>query len=264
MTAGDAAASGPGRAAGVDRGDPLLVTRNLTKQFGPLTAVDGVDLTVGRGETRGLIGPNGAGKTTVFRLVSGLLYPTTGTIEFDGTDVTDWPPHRRARAGVAQALQVESVFPGLTVRENVLGAVNATRGRLSPAARFDAAEAAVADAREAMAAVGVEGLADRTVSELSHGDRKRLELALALATDPDLLLLDEPTAGLSAGETSEVGRLVESLHGDLSILLVEHDVDLVLEVADRITVLHEGAVLSEGSPEAVAADQRVQEVYMGR
>ncbi|MFB6172365.1 MAG: ABC transporter ATP-binding protein [Haloarculaceae archaeon] len=244
--------------------DPLLRTAGLTRRFDEFTAVDGVDIAVDRGELRGLIGPNGAGKTTLFRLLAGDLAPSSGRVYLDGTDVTRWPAHRRARAGVARAFQVTTLFPGLSVRENVLGARNGQRRLLSPVRRYRDDEAGLAAVADLLSRVGLADRADVPVADLSHADAKTLELAVALAAAPDLLLLDEPTAGLAADETARIRDLIDDLRTEHTILLVEHDVDVVMGLADRVTVLHQGAVLAEGSPDDVRGDERVQQVYFGR
>lgn len=243
--------------------DPLLRTEALTRRFDGFVAVDGVDLTVDPGELRGLIGPNGAGKTTLFRLLAGELAPSSGRVYLDGADITDWPAHRRARAGIAQAFQVTALFPGLTVRENVLGAWNGGKRLLSPVARYRGDRVGFAATEEVLTRVGLADRADDAVADLSHAEAKTLELAVALATDPDLLLLDEPTAGLAADETAHVRDLVDDLRMSHTVLLVEHDVDVVMGLADRVTVLHQGRVLAEGTPDEIRADERVQRVYLG-
>lgn len=248
----------------IDVADPVLETVDLTRSFGSMLAVDDVDFALGRGELRGLIGPNGAGKTTFMRLLSGILEPDEGTVCLDGTDVTALESYERTRHGLAQSLQIESIFPSLTVHENVLGAVNARQDRLSPVARYDREGEAASTTTDVLTRVGLDHLADASAAKLSYGDQKLLEIALALGTDPDVLLLDEPTAGLSADETRDVEELVAGLAGDVSIVLIEHDMDLVLRLADALTVLHNGQVIAEGDPDAVSENERVQEVYMGR
>ena len=243
--------------------DSLLRTEGLTRRFDGFVALDGVDLAVDRGELRGLIGPNGAGKTTLFRLLAGELAPSSGRVYLDGADITDWPAYRRARAGVARAFQVTALFPDLTVRENVLGARNGRKRLLSPVTRYRGDRAGLAATEEVLARVGLADRADVTVADLSHAEAKTLELAVVLATDPDLLLLDEPTAGLAADGTAHVRDLVDDLRTSHTVLLVEHDVDVVMGLADRITVLHQGQVLAEGTPDYIQADERVQRVYLG-
>ena len=244
--------------------EAVLRTEDLTKEFDGFVAVDGVDLELRQGDLRGLIGPNGAGKTTVFNMVSGILSPTAGTIWFDGEDITDLAPHRITSRGLSLSFQITSIFPGLTVRENVLGALNGGTGTPSPIRRYGADAEKRRRVREILSRVGLETAIDEMAGNLSHGDQKVLEIALALAGDPTLLLLDEPTAGLSASETRTVKDLLEELRGEITIILIEHDMDLVMGLVDSLTVLHNGQVLAEGSPAEIQDDERVQEIYFGR
>lgn len=248
---------------GVADGAPVLRTEGRTKRFGATVAVDGVDFSLPAGELRGLIGPNGAGKSTFLALIAGLLRPTAGEIYLGGEPLTHLPAHARVHRGIALSLQVESLFPSLTAAENVVGALSAGRGFPNPLARYDD-PAVVERAHEVLERVGLEDRAERTVGELSHGEQKLLELALAVATDPAVLLLDEPTAGLGTEETAAVADLVDDLADERSVVLIEHDMDLVLRLADRITVLHGGRVLAQGTPDEVAADEAVGRVYLGR
>ena len=244
--------------------EAVLRTEDLTKEFDGFVAVDGVDLELRQGDLRGLIGPNGAGKTTVFNMVSGILSPTAGTIWFDGEEITDLAPHRITSRGLSLSFQITSIFPGLTVRENVLGALNGGTGTPSPIRRYGADAEKRRRVREILSRVGLETAIDEMAGNLSHGDQKVLEIALALAGDPTLLLLDEPTAGLSASETRTVKDLLEELRGEITIILIEHDMDLVMGLVDSLTVLHNGQVLAEGSPAEIQDDERVQEIYFGR
>jgi len=244
--------------------EAVLRTEDLTKEFDGFVAVDGVDLELLQGDLRGLIGPNGAGKTTVFNMVSGILSPTAGTIWFDGEDITDLAPHRITSRGLSLSFQITSIFPGLTVRENVLGALNGGTGMPSLIRRYGADAEKRRRVREILSRVSLETAIDETAGNLSHGDQKVLEIALALAGDPTLLLLDEPTAGLSASETRTVKDLLEELRGEITIILIEHDMDLVMGLVDSLTVLHNGQVLAEGSPAEIQDDERVQEIYFGR
>jgi branched-chain amino acid transport system ATP-binding protein len=245
-------------------GETVLRTDGLTKKFGELTAVDNVDLEIHEGEIRGLIGPNGAGKTTVFNMLSGMLDPTAGEIWFQGENITDTPSHEITSSGMALAFQITSIFPELTVMENVLGALNGQKRLLSPVTRYMDDDEGIDRAMDILGRVGLEAHADETAENLSHGDQKVLELALALAGDPDLLLLDEPAAGLSASETRTVVELLEELHGEVTIMLIEHDMDLVMELVDSLTVLHHGQIIAEGSPAEIKQNEQVQEVYFGR
>ena len=250
------------------RSDHVLRTENLTKRFGELVAVDGVDLAVERGEFRSIIGPNGAGKTTTFNLISGAMRPSEGRVFFDGTDVTAMPVHERVRRGMARSFQISNVFGGLTVRENVRlaaqsvfdGGFRAHESLFRPTGRFEEVNA-VAD--DVLRRIDLDAQADLTARTLAYGDRRRLEIGLVLATDPELVLLDEPTAGMSREETRDTIALIEDVLAEKALILVEHDIELVMNVSDRITVLHYGSVLAEGTPGEIAGDERVQEAYLG-
>jgi len=244
----------------------MLQVQNASKNFGSLVAVQNVSLLVQPGELRAIIGPNGAGKTTFFNLISGYLAPSAGTIVFDGQDVTRIPAHRRVGLGMARTFQVTEIFPELTVRENVLSAAEVAGGqRLRMwTARADAqrAEQVVS---EMLALVGLASKANRLVGELAHGDQRATEIAMALALRPKLLLLDEPTAGMGDQETYEITGLIRRLHRDnkFTIVLIEHDMRVVFHLADRITVLDQGRLLAEGTPDEIAASAAVQAAYLG-
>lgn len=244
--------------------DPHLRTAGLARRFGDFTALDGVDITVPRGQLRGIIGPNGAGKTTLFNLLSGLLKPTAGEIWFDGLEITGLPAHRVARRGMARTLQIASAFESLTVLENAVGAVNGTKPLLTPLGSYHRDEPTRSRAMASLERVGIRDLADTRVGDLSHGDARLLELALAMASDPDLLLLDEPTAGLAPGEVDDLTDLIRDIAAEVTVLLVEHNMDVVMDVADRLTVLNQGTVLAEGTPAAIRENDRVRDVYFGR
>ncbi len=273
MASADDAADASRDEASADTGDAasddgLLVTRGLTKRFGELVAVDGVDLTVERGEFRSVIGPNGAGKTTLFNCITGALSPSEGTVTFDGRDVTDLPPHRRVHRGMGRSFQITNVFGGLTVRENVRLAAQAVVERdFSPVDRLYRDSGSFPDINDRTADVldriGLADRADERANTLAYGARRRLEIGLVLATDPKIVLLDEPTAGMSAEETAATMDLIDEVLADRSLLLIEHDIELVMDVSDRITVLQRGAVLTTGTPEAVASDDEVQTAYLG-
>ncbi|MFK8215166.1 ABC transporter ATP-binding protein [Haloferax volcanii] len=248
--------------------DPILRTENLTKEFGKLVAVDDVTLDVERGEFRSLIGPNGAGKTTTFNLLTGALRPTRGTVTFDGENVTALPPHERVRRGLGRSFQITNVFSGLTVRENVRLAAQAAReGGFTPVEAYLRRSDAFDDVNEHTDRVldrsGLSGRGDEPADVLAYGDKRRLEIAIVLATDPDMVLLDEPTAGMSAEETRATMDLIDEVLSDRTLLLIEHDIDLVMRVSDRITVLHRGEVLAEGTPATVSEDPEVREAYFG-
>jgi branched-chain amino acid transport system ATP-binding protein len=244
----------------------LLEVRDATKRFGSLVAVDGVSLSVERGELRAVIGPNGAGKTTFFNLITGLLTPSSGAIAFDGEDVTRLAPERRTARGMARTFQITEIFPELTAAENIRIAVEVAAGhRLSPWLSGSVEAATRARIAELLDLAGLAGETDRLVGELSHGHQRAVEIMMALALRPRLLLLDEPTAGMGDQETYDVARLIRRLHRgeQLSMVLIEHDMRVVFNLADRITVLAEGRVLAEGAPADIAADERVQAAYLG-
>ena len=241
-----------------------LRLQGVSRSFGGLRAVDGVELAVQPGERRALIGPNGAGKTTLFNLIAGALPVSAGRITLFDTDVTGVAQHRRAALGLARTYQVTNLFPRLTVLQNVLLAAQArTPARfamLRPVGRFAGLEAA---AREALAAVGLEDRAGAAVRQLSHGEQRQLEIALALAGRPRVLLLDEPAAGLSQAEAQLMTALLRGLDPTITLLIIEHDMDIALEVARHVTVLHDGRVIADGTREAVRADPTVREIYLG-
>lgn len=240
----------------------LLELRGLTRTFGALRAVDGIDLDVERGARHALIGPNGAGKSTLFSLVTGGLRPSGGSIAFDGRPVDGLAAHRRARLGMAQTFQHSSVFPSMTAEENLVLALNRVRGR--GARPVPGGSGPVVDeAAELLAQVGLGERAPAPVATLSHGERRQLEVALALALRPRLLLLDEPAAGMSPAETARLVELLGALPGDVTVLLIEHDLDVVFRFASTVTVLHLGRVLVTGTPDDVRASTAVQEAYLG-
>ena len=242
----------------------VLECTSVTKRFGGLAAVDDVTLTVERGARHALIGPNGAGKSTLFNLIAGTLKPTSGRIVFDGQDVTSRSDAWRSRAGLAKTFQHSSLFLSLSVADNVAIAAQRVTGdgvRLRRSARrCPGVDERVARCLEQ---TGLAGRAGSRVGDLSHGERRQLEVAVALATEPTLLLLDEPTAGMSAAESASFAALVEQLPADVTVLLIEHDLDVVFRLAGRITVLHLGAVLADGDPARVRADEDVQRAYLG-
>jgi branched-chain amino acid transport system ATP-binding protein len=244
----------------------LLKVDNVSKRFGSLTATDGVTLTVEPGELRAIIGPNGAGKTTFFNLVSGLFPPTSGTVSFDGRDVTALSPEERVRLGMARTFQITEIFPELSVAENLRVAVELAEGHgLSPWLSGAAARAVSARIDELLETGHLAQKRDIRVGALSHGDQRAAEIMMALALKPRLLLLDEPTAGMGDQETYDVARLVRRLHRDkrLTIMLIEHDMRVVFNLADRIMVLAEGKVLAEGTPQEIGANETVQRAYLG-
>jgi branched-chain amino acid transport system ATP-binding protein len=243
--------------------DVVLETRKLTRQFGGLTAVNEVDLSVRDGELRALIGPNGAGKTTCINLLSGLFPPSAGRILWQGTDVTAWSAARRARVGIARTMQVTSVFPSLTVYENVwLGAQRAF-GRPSAIRSRDALEAVAARANECLELAGIAARAHEPAGSIGHGDQRLLEIAIALALRPKLLLLDEPTAGMSRSEADHAVALIRRVTAGKTLVMVEHDMSVVFDLADVVTVLVYGQVIASGPPAEIRASRAVQDAYLG-
>ena len=242
---------------------PLLRTERLTRAYGSLIAVNGVDFAVNEGELRSIIGPNGAGKTTFFRLISGEVEPTSGRIWFREHEVTGLPQHAIARLGVAKSYQITSIFPHLTVLENVRVAAQGAARAFDFWRRADSLTDARTRAEEMLATVGLTPKARLLAAQLSHGEQRHLELAIALAANPVLLLLDEPTAGMSPEETDETMVLIKRLSAGRTIVLVEHKMKLVMNISDRITVLHQGQVLADGSPDEIRANEAVQRTYLG-
>jgi branched-chain amino acid transport system ATP-binding protein len=245
----------------------LLRVQNVSRHFGSLVAVDNVSLTVEPGELRAVIGPNGAGKTTFFNLISGFFPPTSGRIVFDDRDVTNAAPHQRVTMGLARTFQITEIFPELSVRENLRIPIEVAAGYLLRPWMSGKAERGVRDRiDELMAMGGLTARADRLVGELPHGDQRATEIMMALALQPRLLLLDEPTAGMGDQETYDITRLIRRLHKNhkLSIVLIEHDMRVVFHLADRIMVLAQGAVLAEGTPAEIGSNERVQAAYLGK
>ena len=231
----------------------ILRTENLTKDFGGLRAVDSVDYELPANELRCLIGPNGAGKSTFFKLLSGQLQPTEGSIYFRGEEITDLEPHERARRGISLKFQDISVYPSLSVRENLRIPVQ------RHATNVDGRIAELQDLAQ------LDGLGDETVDSLSHGRQQWLEIVMSMAINPELLLLDEPTAGMSIEETRETGELIQSLTAKgVSIVVVEHDINFVRQIGDWVTVLHNGRLFAEGTVSEIEADERVQNIYLGK
>jgi branched-chain amino acid transport system ATP-binding protein len=244
----------------------LLRVENVTKRFGSLIAVGGVSLVVEPGELRAVIGPNGAGKTTFFNLISGFLTPSSGRIIFDGEDVTDVLPARRVWRGMARTFQITEVFPELTAYENVQTAVEVAAGyrlrmRLSQEEKTKVRQRT----EELLEMSGLSNKGRRLVGEMSHGDQRAIEIMMALALNPRLLLLDEPTAGMGDQETHDITQLIRRLHRDqkLAMVLIEHDMRVVLHLAERIMVLAEGLMLAEGTPHEVTSNEAVQAAYLG-
>ena len=238
---------------------PLIETRALSRGFGGLKAVDNVDFRLRAGEIRALIGPNGAGKTTLVGLICGRIAPSCGTILFQGRDITRLPAHARVMAGIAYTFQITSIFPKLSAYDNV--ALPVQRRLLAQGrARAHDLDAGVAEALEK---VGLCGRASTPAGDLAYGHQRLLELAMGLALKPRLLILDEPTQGLSDGEIETFVALARAIAGEATVLIIEHNMQVVMELAQTITVMNAGRILAEGTPEAIRADRAVQDVYLG-
>ena len=247
------------------RGDasaPLLRTEGLTIRFGGLTALNNVNFEVQRGEIRAVIGPNGAGKSTFFNCLTGVLRPTAGRVIFDGQDIAGLPPNRISQKGIARSYQITNILPNATTLENVRVAAQSRRHSWSMFKHHSDYRDLIDKAETVLQAVGLLDKADELAANLSHGQQRNLEIGIALATEPQLLCLDEPTAGMSAAETHDTMQLVRRIARDLTILIVEHDMQVVMGLADRITVLHYGEILAEGTPDEIQRDPRVMEVYL--
>lgn len=240
----------------------ILRTEGLHRWFGGVHAVDGIDLELRPGSLHAIIGPNGSGKSTLFNLITGHTRPTSGRVWFQGQEITGLPYHQVVRRGIAKSYQITTVFPRLTALENVRIAAQSAGRRYVFWRRAGGMKATVGQADEVLARVGLSAHRDELAGNLSHGDLRRLDLAIALATRPRLLLLDEPMAGMGPRETWETVELVRALSRDLTVLLIEHKIEVVLGMADRITVLHFGKKLVEGTPEEVRGHPEVQEVYL--
>jgi ABC-type branched-subunit amino acid transport system ATPase component len=241
---------------------PALAAERVTRRFGSLVAVDEVSLSLEVGELHAVIGPNGAGKSTLVNLLAGEVPPSAGRLRVDGRDVTGWPSWRLARSGIGRSFQKTNLLRDLSVFENVrLAAQSALRpGWLGLASR---AEATISAAQAAIARVGLEGFEDSAAAILPHGRQRLLEIAMALATAPRVLLLDEPLAGMGAEESERIGSLIRALAADHAVLLIEHDMDVVFRIADRLTVMVEGRVLESGAPEAIRSSAAVRDAYLG-
>jgi branched-chain amino acid transport system ATP-binding protein len=244
--------------------EPVLRTDALTKRFGGLTAVDRLSFTLGGGRLHAIIGPNGAGKTTFFNLISGLLAPDGGQVFFHGRDITGLKPHQISRLGIKRTLQIKSVFPQLTVADNLWITDQAGQRFLHPfrsAARDRGAREKV---ERTLEQIGLASLAQRQAGTLSYGDVALLEIGMALIAQPRLLLLDEPTCGMSPAETERAVTKIQELAKVVDIIIIEHDMEVVFGIADDITVMAQGAILASGGPAEIAADERVREAYLGR
>ncbi|HLT02717.1 MAG TPA: ABC transporter ATP-binding protein [Geminicoccaceae bacterium] len=244
--------------------DPLLRTENLSKSFGGVIATDNLNLAVTDGEAHAVIGPNGAGKTTLIAQLAGELAPSAGRIWFDGRDVTDLPAHARVHIGIARSFQITSLLPSFTVAENVQVALRSRRGHSFVFLRDAAADPELADEVHALLElVGLTGRAEARARELAHGEQRQLELAMALASAPRLLLLDEPMAGIGHAEAPGMIELLLRIKESCAMLLIEHDMDAVFRIADRITVLVGGRAIASGPPDAIRDDPEVRRAYLG-
>lgn len=245
--------------------EPILTLSDVTVAFDALKAVDGVSLTVPRGQRRAIIGPNGAGKTTLFNAIAGAHPPTSGKITFNGHDVSKLPPHRRAQLGISRTFQITNLFPTLSVQDNMMLALRGLQPKkFSLFGSPDPDEGEAAGIAAALKAARIAERADVIVKEMSYGEQRQLEIAIALVTTPTMLLLDEPAAGLSPSERSMIAEVIRSLDPAITVILIEHDMDLALGLVDHVTCMFEGGVLVEEPPEGIRRNAKVQEVYLGK
>ena len=245
---------------------PALQVKDLGLKIGGATILEGVDLEIEKGSFIGVIGPNGAGKTTLFNVVSGIARPTTGTVLLDGRDVTGMSVHRRARAGLGRTFQTSSLFPQLSVRENVrIAAQVALGGSLSPFRFPRVADQATRDAEGHLGEVGLGDMLDLPAGSLSHGDKRKLEIAVLRATDADVVLLDEPMAGVGSGDVAALGETIREMHRDQgsTLLMVEHHMDVLLGLVDKVAVMYFGTIIAFDTPEAIMDNPTVQSAYLG-
>jgi ABC-type branched-subunit amino acid transport system ATPase component len=241
-----------------------LAIRGLSKSFGGIRAVAGVDLEVAPGQVHSLIGPNGAGKTTLFNCIAGVLRPNSGQVLLNGCDVTGWAPHRLVSVGMVRTYQVTKIFGELTVHENVALAVRSQRGKnFAMWRRADSNEDVEAEVCQILEALGLAERIHVKADHLAHGEKRVLEIAIAMGLRPRMLLLDEPTAGMSSGETEQIAKLIRGLTAQATVLLVEHDMEIVLGISDSVTVMTQGSIVATGSPLEVSRDPRVQRAYLG-
>lgn len=244
--------------------EALLSVENIGRSFGGFKALEGVTARFEPNKVTAVIGPNGAGKSTFFNVLSGVLPPSTGRIAFKGMDLTGTPQHRFAHLGIARSYQITNIFPLLSVHENVRVAAQARRSRYNIWTHRDRLQDLHDKADAALEAVGLQGQRDITAKFLAHGQQRALEIAVALVADPELLLLDEPTAGMGPEETKDMVALIERLAAQRTILLVEHKMKMILGLSDRILVLHHGRLIADGSPQHIQADPEVRRVYLGQ
>jgi branched-chain amino acid transport system ATP-binding protein len=250
-------------AASAEGAEPVLQLRGIGRRFGGVEAVADVDLTVGAGERRAILGPNGAGKTTLFNLISGEFPPSAGTVELFGRDVTDAPARTRARMGLSRTFQTSRLFGGLSVEDNLyLAVLGVGPGHLRLI--NGKADVDMRDKARAMAeSVGLSDRLDTLVAELSHGEQRQLEVGMARVAEPKLMMLDEPAAGLSRAERVNLTELLLQLDPDVTLILIEHDMDVALRVAEWVTMMHDGRVIVEGTPDEIRANERVHALYLG-
>jgi branched-chain amino acid transport system ATP-binding protein len=259
----EAAAASPARAPiSEDGAAALLCTEGLTVRFGGLLALNAVDFTVSTGEIRAIIGPNGAGKSTFFNCLTGVLRPSSGTIRFAGDDISGLSPDKISQKGIARSYQITNILPNATALENVRIAAQSRRHGWSLFRHHRSHGDIIDKAEAALDAVGLLAKAGELAVNLSHGEQRTLEIAIALATEPQLVCLDEPTAGMSVVETHDTMQLIRHIAAELTILIVEHDMQVVMGLADRISVFHYGEILAEGSPAEIRDNPRVREVYL--
>jgi branched-chain amino acid transport system ATP-binding protein len=241
----------------------ILRTENLTKNFGGLAAVSGVDFRLEKNEIQSIIGPNGAGKSTLFRLINGEFQPTRGKIFFNGEDITGLEQHVVSRKGIATSYQITNIFPKLTTFENVRLAAQSRKTSYNMWSKAEDHLAINEKAGQILRKIGLWAKREELAANLSYGNQRHLEIGVAVATDPVLLLLDEPTSGLSPGETRETVSLIKEIARGLSVILVEHKMKVVMDLSDKITVLHEGKVIARGNPQEIRANETVRRVYLG-
>ena len=242
----------------------ILETKGLCKNFGALSAVDLVNLQIAGGKVHSIIGPNGAGKTTLFNLLTGFLPITHGKILFNGTEITNLPPHKISKMGIARSFQITSIFPDLTVHENIRIAIQSrTKFNYNFLTHFKNLKGVGKRLRQVLEDVGLAQKANTVAKNLSYGERRAVDIGIALATKPNLLLLDEPTSGMSEEESSRIIGLIKEISARLTVVLIEHNIDVVLSISDIVTVMHQGQIIGEGRPHEIQENQKVQEAYLG-
>lgn len=248
----------------MNRLNMLLRTESLTKRFGGFTALDNIELSIVENEIHSVIGPNGAGKTTLFNLLMGVFAPSEGRIEFDGQDITSEPMHKRPKRGISRSYQITNVYPSMTVFENLQTAVGLFHGSYYDMFRPINSQSKIKEkTTELIHRLELEDDRNTTASDLSHGDKRHLEIGMALAAEPQLLLLDEPTAGMGSQETNQTMSFIENLSDEMAVALVEHNIEGVMQVSDTITVLEQGEVIAANSPGDIRRNEKVQSAYLG-